>query len=445
MYIKVNNSSQVVNMDDYVLINDLTFHMRKVELSALKDGDNYYTKDEVQELIQGELDVDNFITENNLTDILKGYMTDFTMFYMQTNDSENEPDVNDASWSKSITNWQNNKYMWQLIEINRPGIIVRTAPVCISGPNIPEEDEEQVVSMLIEVRPQWCLNNDGNWSYEIEIPTEYDEVWIRNELIWDEGSVTYTEGTKDQIYEKVKELNSKLLVVEEDVNTLKTDVEELKENTVKKEDFNKLLELSESNLLENGDFFEGMDSWLAFGTGNNIPRIQEKKGEYPHGRAVVFQGEPSHVQYIYQPAYPLMNAENVQYTLSCMVQSDEANDGYDQPFYGLMIKVDYEGADQEINEEFTSEIVETDGNWHRLTLTFTATKVVEKFECYFYVRDTNKLIRASEMMLIPGDLAVAFRTNMEEIKSKIPSMDTIDDLQTQIDDLRAMIEELLNK
>ena len=65
MYIKVNNSSQVINMDDYVLINDLAFHMRRIELSALKDGDNYYTKDEVQELVKGQLDVDSFVTENN--------------------------------------------------------------------------------------------------------------------------------------------------------------------------------------------------------------------------------------------------------------------------------------------------------------------------------------------------------------------------------------------
>lgn len=435
MYIKVNNSSQVINMDDYVLINDLAFHMRRIELSALKDGDNYYTKDEVQELIKGQLDVDSFVTENNLIDILKGYVTGFTMFYMQTDDAENEPDVNDASWAESITNWQPNKYMWQMVEINKPGLIVRSTPVCISGPT--GEEEEEVINRLIEVRPQWCLNNDGNWNYELmNLPTEFDEVWMRNELIWDDGFTTNTEPVKDQIFEKVKELINRVTTLEEEMT-----------KKMEREDFDKYVNLPESNLLENGDFFDGIDneSWQSYTSGINHPRVQYKKGEYPSFRAVVFQGEESEVQQIRQLVTPMINKENMEYTLSCMVQCDANYDGYSDPFYGLMVKIDYADTDADIDAEFRTMITDTTGEWHKLMLTFTIERPVKTIDCYFCVHDTTKIIRVSEMMLMPGNLDIAFRSNMEEIKNKITPEEVIEDLQSQIEDLRAMIEDLQNR
>lgn len=435
MYIKVNNSSQVINMDDYVLINDLAFHMRRIELSALKDGDNYYTKDEVQELIKGQLDVDSFVTENNLIDILKGYVTGFTMFYMQTDDAENEPDVNDASWAESITNWQPNKYMWQMVEINKPGLIVRSTPVCISGPA--GEEEEEVINRLIEVRPQWCLNNDGNWNYELmSLPTEFDEVWMRNELIWDDGFTTNTEPVKDQIFEKVKELINRVTTLEEEMT-----------KKMEREDFDEYVNLPESNLLENGDFFDGIDneSWQSYTSGINHPRVQYKKGEYPSFRAVVFQGEESEVQQIRQLVTPMINKENMEYTLSCMVQCDANYDGYSDPFYGLMVKIDYADTDADIDAEFRTVITNTTGEWHKLMLTFTIERPVKTIDCYFCVHDTTKIVRVSEMMLMPGNLDIAFRSNMEEIKNKITPEDVIEDLQSQIEDLRAMIEDLQNR
>jgi hypothetical protein len=48
-------------------------------------------------------------------------------------------------------------------------------------------------------------------------------------------------------------------------------------------------------------------------------------------------------------------------------------------------------------------------------------------------------------MLLPGNLDIAFRSNMEEIKNKITPEDVIEDLQSQIEDLRAMIEDLQNR
>jgi hypothetical protein len=270
----------------------------------------------------------------------------------------------------------------------------------------------------------------------MDLPTEFDEVWIRNELIWDDGSTTNTEPIKDQIFEKVKELINRVIILEEEMT-----------KKMEREDFDKYVNLPESNLLENGDFFDGIDneSWQSYTSGINHPRVQYKKGEYPSFRAVVFQGEESEVQQIRQLITPMINKENMEYTLSCMVQCDANYDGYSDPFYGLMVKIDYADTDADIDAEFRTAITDTTGKWHKLMLTFTIEKPVKTMDCYFCVHDTTKIVKVSEMMLLPGNLDITFRSNMEEIKNKITPEDVIEDLQSQIEDLRAMIEDLQNR
>ena len=128
-----------------------------------------------------------------------------------------------------------------------------------------------------------------------------------------------------------------------------------------------------------------------------------------------------------------------------MVQCDANYDGYSDPFYGLMVKIDYVDTDADIDAEFKTMITDTTGEWHKLMLTFTIEKPVKTIDCYFCVHDTTKIIKVSEMMLMPGNLDITFRSNMEEIKNKITPEDVIEDLQSQIEDLRAMIEDLQNR
>ena len=419
MYIRVNNnSSQIINMDDYLLKKNLRLFMDDIELKDLSDGNNYYTKDEIQDILNGDLDLKNYVTDDKLESLLSNYMTSVTLLYVQTDDNQNPPDKNSIEWSDSIPVVDNEKYLWQLIQIGKPGIFERTNPVCISGPQKGNEDEEEEIAIvnLIDIKPSWCLNNNGDWSLEI-YPTEYDEVWMRNELFWDDGNITYTEPVKDQLYEITKDILLRLITVEENIT-------DLKENSVSIEKLQELTNHDDSNLLKNGNFYNRTTDWTLFGTGNNIPRLQNKS-EFPHGAAIVFQGELQHAQSLNQFAYPLTNVEGIEYTFSCMVQCDDAYDGYEQPFYGLKVKVNYKGREESINETFTAEIEHIDNTWNRLHVTFTVNRQVEDFLCSFYVSDTTKTIRVSEFQLTQGTLIRPFKPSFKEIFEKLYS-DSID-------------------
>ena len=416
MYIRVNNSSQIINMDDYLLKKNLRLFMDDIELKDLSDGNNYYTKDEIQDILNGDLELKNYVTDDKLESLLSDYITSVTLLYVQTDDNQNPPDKNSIEWSDSIPVIDNEKYLWQLVQVGKPGTFERTNPVCISGPQKVNEEEEIVIVNLIDIKPSWCLNNNGDWSLEI-YPTEYDEVWMRNELFWDDGSITYTEPVKDQLYEITKDILSRLINVEENIT-------DLKENSISIEKLQEVIDCDDSNLLKNGDFYNRTNDWSIFGSGGNIPRLQSKP-EFPHGAAIVFQGELQHAQSLNQFAYPLTNVEGVEYTFSCMVQCDDAYDGYEQPFYGLKVKVNYQGRDESINETFTAEVEHIDNTWNRLHVTFTVNRQVEDFLCSFYVSDTTKTIRVSEFQLTQGALVRPFKPNFKEILEKVYS-DPID-------------------
>ena len=99
-----------------------------------------------------------------------------------------------------------------------------------------------------------------------------------------------------------------------------------------------------------------------------------------------------------------------------MVQSDDAQDGFDMPLCGLKIEVYYPDKTM---DEFISEVEITDGTWNKLHLTIELTKAVEHFECDFYVRDTSKTIRVSEMMFTQGKIVGPFNPSQKEIFDNI--------------------------
>ncbi len=424
MYIKVSNGSTVMNIDDYALINKLKIYTKAdVEVKDLKDGENFYTKEQIDNLLEGIEGLSGFITSDQLLDTLKDYVLNFEILYLQTDSNIDVPDKNNVDWNTSIPVWDSNKFIWQMIKVERDGTIEYTGPICISGA---KGDIGEKGQSLVSIKPQWCLNNDGNWTDEMTIPSEYDELWIRNELVWENpNDTTYTTEIKDQVFEKVKELQSRVVKNEEDIVAINEEIELLKEEdtTIKeelelratKEELQEVIDYDNSNLLKNGDFYYGTKHWMIYGTGMNIPRLQSKP-EYPHGNAFVIQGEFSHVQYIEQPTYPITNTEESVYTLSCMVQSDDAQDGFDMPLCGLKIEVHYPDKTM---DEFISEVEITDGTWNKLHLTIELTKAVEHFECDFYVRDTSKTIRVSEMMFTQGKIVGPFNPSQKEVFDNI--------------------------
>ena len=436
MYIKASNGTKIIDIDAYALINKLSIYTKDpehgVELKDLKDGENYYNISQIHDLLDGVAGLPGYITDDKLLQILKDYVLDFEIVYMQTEDSETVPDIGDINWNKAMPVWEDGKFIWQMIKIKRDGTFVYNDPLCISGSRGKTGEKGQ---SLVGIKPQWCLNNSGMWSYEMEIPAEYDEVWMRNELTWENPSdVTYTEGVKDQIFEKVKELNDRVLTLEENVTILqsdmdivKPDIEDIKTNYATKEELKEVIEYDDTNLLKNGDFYNRTANWILYGTGNNVPRIQDKP-EFPRGRSITFQGELTHVQYIYQPAYPATNLQGNTYTYSCMVQSNSDPDGIDMPLCGLRIEVYYV---DKTSEEFVAELESFDESWNKLHITFEAANAIEKFECYFYVRDTSKVIRVSELMLVQGEIVGPFKPSFKELFDNIP--DELSDLYNDMD------------
>ena len=427
MYIKVSNGSTVMNIDDYALINKLKIYTKNevtgVRVADLIDGENFYTMQQIHDLLEGKDGLPGYITDKQFLETLKEYVLGFEILYMQTDSNTDAPAKDNVDWNKAIPIWDNQKFIWQMIKIERDGTYEYTDPICISGA---KGDTGEKGQSLVSIKPQWCLNNDGNWTDEMAIPSEYDELWMRNELTWENpNDTTYTIEIRDQVFEKVKELQSRVVKNEEDIVAINEEIELLKEEdtTIKeelelratKEELQEVIDYDNSNLLKNGDFYYGTKHWMIYGTGMNIPRLQSKP-EYPHGNAFVIQGEFSHVQYIEQPSYPITNTEESIYTLSCMVQSDDAQDGFDMPLCGLKIEVHYPDKTM---EEFISEVEITDGTWNKLHLTIELTKAVEHFECDFYVRDTSKTIRVSEMMLTQGKIVGPFNPSQKEIFDNI--------------------------
>ena len=427
MYIKVSNGSTVMNIDDYALINKLKIYTKNevtgVRVADLIDGENFYTIQQIHDLLEGKDGLPGYITDKQLLETLKYYILGFEILYIQTDSNTDAPDKNNIDWSTSIPVWDSNKFIWQMIKVERDGTIEYTGPICISGA---KGDIGEKGQSLVSIKPQWCLNNDGNWTDEMAIPSEYDELWMRNELTWENpDDTTYTTEVRDQVFEKVKELQSRVVKNEEDIVAINEEIELLKEEdtTIKeeldlratKEELQEVIDYDNSNLLKNGDFYYGTKHWMVYGTGVNIPRLQSKP-EYPHGNAFMIQGEFSHVQYIEQPTYPITNTEESVYTLSCMVQSDDAQDGFDMPLCGLKIEVHYPDKTM---EEFISEIEITDGTWNKLHLTIELTKAVEHFECDFYVRDTSKTIRVAEMMFTQGKIVGPFNPSQKEVFDNI--------------------------
>ena len=417
MYIKVNNGSQVVNMDAYALIDKLNIYMDNVEVKDLKDGNNYYTKEEIVNLLEGQYSFEGFITEEQLIEVLDPYVMKFELLYTQTDSSEEAPAINDIDWNPAIPVWKEGKFIWQLIKIERTDTIQYSNPVCLNGAKGATGEKGQSIT---DIKQQWCLNNDGNWDYTLIIPSEYDEVWTRTEITWENpDNITYTEPMQDQIYEKVKELNTRLITAEENITTAQEEIiamqEEIELLATKKE-LQELIDFNDTNLLKNGNFYDGTKHWAILKTGSNIPRVQYIAG-YPYNRAIVFQGELTHVQHITQPAKPLINKEGESFTLSCMVQTDDNIDGYDMPLYGLKIEAYYNDGSV---EEFFSEVEITDGTWNKLSLTIEINKTIKEFQCYFYVCDTSKTIRVSGMMFTQGKLVVPFKPSVEEAFDNIP-------------------------
>ena len=125
MYIKVSNGSTVMNIDDYALINKLKIYTKNevtgVRVADLIDGENFYTMQQIHDLLEGKNGLPGYITDKQLLDTLKEYVLGFEILYMQTDSNIDAPAKDNVDWNKAIPIWDNQKFIWQMIKIERDG------------------------------------------------------------------------------------------------------------------------------------------------------------------------------------------------------------------------------------------------------------------------------------------------------------------------------------
>ena len=394
-------------------------------------NDRYYTKEQMDEvvngIIAGEVDLRGYVNEKELAMALTGFIKEIKIQYIQTDNNDKVPDHGE-NWLDNMPIWNNEKFIWQRLVVDYgEGEDNYSNPVCISGSKGETGEKGQ---SLISITPQWCLNNDGNWTNFIPDLSEFDTVWIRHELQWEYPTeITYTPEVQDFIYEKVKELFNRITIEEEnsvktqeELNLIKENIVEIEEDIVEnyatKDELENAINTDRMNLIKNGDFYYGERFWKTYGGGSYIPRLQEIR-EYPYSKAMVIQGEPTYVQYVHQIVRPMTNMINQDYSVSCIVNCDDAADGYDMPLCGLKVEVYHNGK---VIDEIFAEVEYSDNEWHRLSTTFKVEQTFDNFECYFYVRDTSKTLKVTGFMFEHGNLVHPFKINTREIQDAVPTL-----------------------
>ena len=417
MFIKAGNSKNVVNMDDYALIESLPDYLI----------DDFYTKEYIDAIVTGNIELEGYVSDNELAKAFSDFVEGIAIQYRASDDNMNPPS-HDELWEENLV-WSNDKYIWQRYVLNfNDGETYYSSPICVSGAKGNEGEKGQSLTNIV---PQWCLNNDGNWNNFIPELTEYDTIWIRYELHWENpNDITYTSEVQDIIYEKIKELFDKMTTVEDiqkDIDIIKEDMLKLEEGCATKEELKDSINADRINLFRNGDFYDGQEFWTVYGR-NNIPRLQENIRDYPYGKAMIIRGELTYTQYITQAIVPMTNMVDQEYTVSCLVNCDSAADGLDMPLYSLKVEV-YHGKN--VIGEIFADVEHFDSEWHKLSTTFKVSQEYDYFDCSFYVRDTTKTVKLTGFMFEQGNVANPFQINIRELQERIPKQ--ISDLENNVD------------
>lgn len=489
MYIKSNSTARLIDMDDYVLINQLPIHINQWDTF-----EHYYLKDEIDELIDdivtGDIELKHYVMDKELIAVLKNHITDIQLeFYL----SESNQELIGGEWSTTAPAWEQGKYMWQRMIISYPGsddysmtedlVVPSESGTCIAGA---KGDKGEKGQSLIDFKQQWYSSTsgdspmEGDWFYVMPEIENDKYLWTRFELIWENPNETsYTSEVLDQLGEMLKmngsniELNSSLLEefktevqntyqTKEDMENYYTKEEadekfvakeEAEENYFTKEEIeesmlnleNKIADSGKSNLVKNGDFFDNLEKWAVINEGSEGPQLQHKV-EYPSGRAIVINGELNRGKGILQNIYPETNIENNVFTMSCMMNVNYGSDGVESA-YRMYVEVYY--IDKTM--EFFEITPDTFGEWAKVKHTFEVTKTIDHIELQINLINSTRTLMVSEIMLEYGEIANKFipniyeiRENVSEIKSTQVTYEDIQNLQNQINELKAIIEELKN-
>ena len=117
MYINANNTKKA-DLSDYAL----KAHVPQ-NVVDLRDGHNYYTIDEVHDLIKklenGEIPLGQYVLYTELVRYLQAHVTDVVIEYYL---SDSTTELVGGEWNIVPEEWVNGKYMWQRMIISYPGV-----------------------------------------------------------------------------------------------------------------------------------------------------------------------------------------------------------------------------------------------------------------------------------------------------------------------------------
>ena len=501
MYINANNTKKA-DLSDYAL----KAHVPQ-NVVDLRDGHNYYTIDEVHDLIKklenGEIPLGQYVLYTELVRYLQSHVTDVEIEYYL---SDSTTELVGGEWNIIPEEWVNGKYMWQRMIISYPGVndmaqqvyIPDENGICIAGA---QGDTGEKGQSLIEMKPQWCLSGDeftpgSDWQYEMPEIDEYSFMWLRYELVWQyPDDTTYTEPVLDQIMEKVKTNKSNIDLLNTLLDEFKTEVqntyqtiedmenyvskdfltetmdafrEELAEIYITKEDYQEqttaaIEDLQEKltagggvNLIKNGDFYNNFDGWAKMENGSIDFQLQEQI-DYPSGKACIIQGERGvGIKSIQQNITPATRVMDTKYTMSCMMYVSSGND-FGEAIYRMYAEVYY---DDDSIEKIEVPIEEFN-KWVKLEYTFTAKTNINYIEFHIELGNCDRLLKVTEIMFEYGEIANHFAVSINEVRNSIPrNISELDNnlgfmtktqvdnmiaaLQEQIADLQQQIDELKN-
>ncbi len=475
MYIKPNMSAIVYDMRDFAKRDE----MPKL-VKDLQDSENYYVKDEIDDLINdivvGEIELKHYVMDKELARYLENHVTDIEIQYYL---SDSRTETTGGEWTEVPPEWTNEKYMWQRLIISYPGIddyasaqgiyIPNENGVCIAGA---KGDTGEKGQSLIDISPQWCSYGDGmnpppeDYGWQDIMPEIEDGmfIWSRFKLVWEYPDETnYTNPVLDQVLERIKrnifftdELNAALEAFRQEVSdnyqtiensytkdetmeelqkvrdeaseALQEAKDEIAETYITKEDSetniadaimtseNKVMNTGYFNLVKNGNFSNKLKNWTVL-SGGDIETLLQEQVDYPSGRAVVITGElniPN--KGIQQIVIPDTKKAGTTFTMSCMMNVNVGNDG-EEFAYRLYIEV--YNMDKTIEQYEVSP--EMFNQWVKLQKTFTVNKDIDYIELHIDLKNTNRTLKVSEIMLGYGELALNYMPNITETTEEIPT------------------------
>lgn len=146
-------------------------------------------------------------------------ISSITEYYGRSTSSSSQP----SSWSETIpTITSDYKYLWNLEIIEYTNGDEDQNGPCVIGVYGDTGDNGRSV---VSVTSQWCASTSSSvapttgWSDVIPDFSEDQYLWIRTKVIYDDGSVTYSNGVLDTSMEEARKVKAEMIILNDQIVT----------------------------------------------------------------------------------------------------------------------------------------------------------------------------------------------------------------------------------